>query len=199
MERRELLTLAAASLPAGGLVLGANTVRADVHEPINVISNVVRNRTWKNQLNDYRRFQWGALFYEGLVYYLGPPEGRLPERDDGGGPEYRRVLGLLPQSWQEWLQDRASATDSFAKINADNVVSVLGQVVDQNWNDYVTWLEQVGIVVSGSVSNAMLSGQTLATLVSLAETRRDDGEESNESILSRLRSKFCFYPLCPRK
>ena len=199
MKRRELLTLAAVSVPAGGLVLGTNPVRADAHWSIEVINDIVQTRSWRDNSNDYLRFRWGAFFYERLVRYFGPPNGLLLERSEGDDPE-SNLRTLLP-SWSEWLQDRGPSTDSFAQINANNVATALSQVVEQNWDHYTTWLEKVGIVASGQVSLAMLSGQTLATLVSLAGSlgdnvvKSDNAEKSVESILVWLRER-CFYPLC---
>ena len=200
MRRRDLLKLAGITFPVVGLSLVGNstTPRANGHEELllpNAIEEVILNPRWHESQDVYYRLQWGALTYETLVSHYGAPDGRVPERD---GPSYDRVLQLMPWEFEEWHASRALHSLNYSSLNAKQLVSVLLKLQEHNADVYTAWLQHVGIVPSGHVSAAILSGQVLATVVSLGSDVDEDGiEMTEEEIESEIADwEWWFYPLC---
>ena len=66
------------------------------------------------------------------------------------------------------------------------------ELQESNSTAYHTWLGSIGIVPSSRLSDTILSGQVLATLVSLA-TEQPAGDTFGERINNL---DWWFYPLC---
>ena len=187
MDRRELLTLAAVALPTAGLALWPNPVRAQGKGLDGVVDEIVRTREWVGNAEVYLRFRWGAFSYASLVRHFGPPNGNVPN-----DLPFDLLEDLLPGSMEQWVGEMVSPVRTFAAAQEGELVKALAEVQAANSRIHEAWLERVGIVPSGQVSIAILSGQALATLVSLA---REGGDGRN--IRDRIRNlDRWFYPFC---
>ena len=188
MERRDLFKSAAFLLPTVGIVLSSTPVKGQGDSSERVVPNVVDTPSWNSDYMEYSRLRWGAFTYASLVIYFGAPEGNIPKEGDS---VFSRLEMLLPYSFDSWISQGAPRTLTFTQNNRKELVEALTELQKQNSDAYAAWLERVGIVTSGQVSNTILSGQALATLASLAEA--DDSGD----ILERIgRLGWWFWPFC---
>ena len=188
MERREFLKLAVIAGPITGLVFGPKLVQAQQDGLSNAVENVVGVPTWDRDPEVYFRFRWGAFSYASFVQWFGAPDGNVPQENDD---VFQVLHGVLPSSFDNWHRGNAATAVEFAQDNEDELIATLGALQEQNADIYTTWLEGIGIRPSGRVSATILSGQALATVVSLAN-QGDSG-----TIDDRIRQlRWCFYPFC---
>lgn len=189
MNRRELLTTVGVALSTAGLVLHPNLVRAQDRTIASVVENVVRNQNWAHDHQVYARLRWGAYYYHSLEKQFDAPKGTLV--DD---TRLHFLQDLLPLNSQVWLDRDASRAHRFVQDNENELVDAIITLYQGNFLPYLAWLDSLGILASGPVSNGMLSGQAFATLVSLS------GDYSNyDPIMDRIDNlQRCFFPFCRR-
>ena len=124
-----------------------------------------------------------------MVRYFGPPKGAVPE-----GLPFDRLRGLFPVPMDRWVDGAGKVASKFAETKEGELIEALIRLQSENSANFEGWLEKVGLVHSGRVSIAVLSGQVLATVVSLAQ---EDDDDDKRSILDRIAAlDWWFYPLC---
>ena len=186
MERRDLLRWAAVSLPAGGVALATAPAYAQRDLWFDVVKGMVDNPTWADNVEIYRLYRWGAFTYDSLVRYFGAPDGNVPD-----GSSWQKVNEVLPQAGQ-WVGGSGRDTARFVHNHSSDVIQTFSDLLEANSDAYDAWLSRIGIVPSGQVSVALLSGQALATFASLAADGSGDG-----IVRRRIKElNWWFFPFC---
>ena len=177
MNRRKLLATAGLVFMVASLVLSPNLVRAQDQTIEDVVHNVVHNRAWETDPELYFRLRWGAFHYNHLERQFGTPDRELADNSAA-----QHLQELLPRTYNEWLN---SYNTSYVESNEYEFAAGMIRLYEKNFLTYLAWFDSLGILASGRIANAMLSGQAFATLVSLS---RNDVEIDN--------LQPCFFPFC---
>ena len=187
MERRQLIALATVAVPMAGVALKPSLVHAQGSEIERVMDEIVTTEAWLNDPSGYFRHTWGAYIYADLVDYFGAPAGRVP-----AGSSNELLRRLLPGQFDGWLEAPVRRVYDLVRNDQRMLTLALVELHDRNSSVFDAWLASVGIVPSGPVARMLLSGQVLATIVSLTkdETRGSD-------FISRIQNlRWWFFPFC---
>ncbi len=188
MDRRQIFAIAAIAIPTTSLILRPSMPKAQEATIDGMLAMIRRNDVFFRTTNErIISLDGEPLPTRGSSIFLVPQT--IMSRK---GSSYAYLEELMPLSFDNWTNDRASQVSGLVASSRGELAETLNSLQERNTEQYDSWLETIGILPQGAFADTIFSGQLLATLVSLAIQ-----EDTTDNFFNRIeRLDIWFYPLC---